>query len=67
MIERKEEILGYTKIPDGSWEPISPCKKGYIYTSSMITCCQCNRFIRDMGGPIENSLCINCYNSISLE
>jgi hypothetical protein len=64
MTEHKQ-ILGYARLPDDSWEPIEPCKNGYIYTQAFISCVKCNRFIRDMGGPLSDSLCVDCFKTIS--
>jgi hypothetical protein len=58
-----KEIIGYSPIPDGSWEPITPCKKDYIYSAAIVSCSQCSSLIRSMGGPISGALCIDCYQS----
>jgi hypothetical protein len=55
-----EEILGYNQTPDGSWEPIHECKKGYIYTAAVVHCQPCGAFIRGMGGPLD-AVCVDCY------
>lgn len=52
----EEEILGYEK--DGL--PIHPTKRGYIYTAACITCRECGKIIRGMGGPRFGSICIGC-------
>ena len=56
-----ETILGYAQLPDGSWEPILPAKKGYIYTQAFILCGQCRTAIRPQGGPNHKALCPTCY------
>lgn len=56
-----KEILGYTKLPDGSWEPVNPCEKGYIYSAAVVTCSRCNKLVRGMGGPLNGCVCVRCY------
>lgn len=52
-----QEILGYTK--DG--EPIYPLKPGMIATACVISCAQCHKMIRSMGGPSPGALCPECH------
>ncbi len=59
--ESENPTLGYVKHPDGNWEPIAPLKDGYIYSSAMITCSRCGKFIRSMGGPMYGCVCVHCY------
>lgn len=61
------DILGYTKLPDGMWEPIKECERGYIYSAAVVTCKKCKTFIRSMGGPMHNSYCVRCYTNLNLE
>lgn len=57
------EILGYNQTPDGAWEPLYECKKGYIYSAAIVSCQKCRQMIRSMGGP-QNAVCLECYNEI---
>lgn len=59
-----KEILGYDLLPDGNWEPLYECKKGYMYTAAVVHCRQCRTFIRAMGGPLD-AVCVNCYKQIN--
>jgi hypothetical protein len=61
MKPETETILGYAQLPDGSWEPILPAKRGYIYTQAFILCGQCRTAIRPQGGPNHKALCLTCY------
>lgn len=58
-----EELLGYNQIPDGSWEPIYECKRGYIYSAAVVSCQRCGIWIRGMGGPL-NAVCLRCYKQV---
>ena len=57
----QDQILGYAEKPDGSWEPILPAQRGYIYTQAFILCRECRSAIRPQGGPNRNALCPTCY------
>ena len=57
----QDQILGYDEKPDGSWEPILPAQRGYIYTQAFILCRECQTAIRPQGGPSCNALCPTCY------
>jgi hypothetical protein len=61
MKPETETILGYAQLPDGSWEPILPAKRGYIYTQAFILCGRCQTAIRPQGGPNSKALCPTCY------
>jgi hypothetical protein len=61
MKPETETILGYSRLPDGSWEPILPAKPGYIYTQAFVLCGQCRTAIRPQGGPNHKALCLTCY------
>jgi hypothetical protein len=61
MNQAEDQILGYTQKPDGSWEPILPAQRGYIYTQAFILCRECQAAIRPQGGPNRNALCLTCY------
>ena len=65
MNELDQTILGYSQLPDSSWEPIMPSVRGYIYTQAFILCRECQAAIRPQGGPNYNSLCVNCYEKLS--
>lgn len=54
-----KEILGYTK----KGVPIQACKPGMVYTACILSCSECRKVIRGMGGPSSGALCANCYNS----
>ena len=56
-------ILGYTRLPDGSWEPVHECKPGYIYSAAVVCCRQCGRMLRGMGGPL-NAVCTTCFEKV---
>jgi hypothetical protein len=53
--------LGYTQHPDGSWEPIEEIKQDIMYSSGMIVCSRCGKWIRDRGGPMLGCVCVTCY------
>lgn len=60
-----QTVLGYDQLPDGSWEPILPAERGYIYTQAFILCRECQIAIRPQGGPRLRSLCPQCYEKLS--
>ena len=57
------EILGYSRLPDGVWEPLYECKPGYIYSAAIVSCQKCRQMIRSMGGPMH-AVCVNCRNQM---
>ncbi len=57
MTAEDTPVLGYR----ANGEPIRECKKGFVYTAAVIACSKCNAFIRGMGGPAFNSLCVRCH------
>lgn len=58
-------VLGYNQTPDGTWEPLHECKRGYIYSAAVVSCQKCRRIIRGMGGPM-NAVCVACYNNLGI-
>lgn len=65
MNEPDQTVLGYDQLPDGSWEPILPAQRGYIYTQAFILCSECHSAIRPQGGPRSHALCPKCYEKLS--
>lgn len=57
------EILGYNRLPDGTWKPLYECKPGYIYSAAVVGCRKCRKMIRGMGGPM-NAVCVECYKQL---
>lgn len=58
-----DDILGYNQNPDGSWEPLYECKRGYIYSAAIVHCQKCHQMLRGMGGPLD-AVCVNCYETL---
>jgi hypothetical protein len=52
-----DKILGYK--PTGA--PIHPTKPGMVYTACIVSCVECRAVIRGMGGPIQDALCVPCW------
>jgi len=53
-------ILGY----NSKGEPIHPIPEGMIATAAIISCYNCYKIIRSMGGPMNGSLCVDCYEAL---
>jgi hypothetical protein len=51
------EPLGY--MPDGT--PIERIKPGMIATACIVSCSECRRVLRGMGGPLREAKCVGCW------
>ena len=61
-----EEILGYRKTGEYTWQPIVQSRGG-IYTAAFILCGKCNGVISSHGGPGgQNTLCPKCFDNLKL-
>lgn len=56
-MEENNPVLGYDENNNPIIQP-----RGYIYTQAFILCRECNNPISSVGGPMYNSICIQCYN-----
>jgi hypothetical protein len=51
------KALGYRV--DG--KAIYPIKEGMIATAAIVSCTNCHKIIRGMGGPIRGAVCLDCW------
>jgi len=54
------KILGW-RVPAPT--PIYEVERGWIATAAFVLCCQCNRPIRSMGGPMLDAWCVPCFDA----
>lgn len=53
------KVIGYRQ---GKGTPIYELQPGMVYTACMISCCGCHNPIRSMGGPMQDALCLTCWD-----
>lgn len=57
--ELRSKILGYR----ANGKAIREIKPGMLATACVVTCSQCSRAIRGMGGPISDAQCPTCWKA----
>lgn len=56
VLQPNLEIIGYLVGGD----PLVKRPQGTLVTRAFIICCECNKPISSVGGPIYNAVCLDC-------